>query len=188
MNLAVVDLECTSLKSDQGFLLCGGIKPLGKPEEVYGLRDVGLGDHRYTLDLRLVRRLISRMNEFDGFVTWNGLMFDLPWLDDRALICGLQPPERRFARGLDMMWMARQGKSTFTSSRLDWVAKALKCPIEKTALNMNTWKDAEAEAIQRFKNGHASYQYIVDHCAADLSVTEFVYEKLKGRIMSVSKR
>jgi uncharacterized protein YprB with RNaseH-like and TPR domain len=188
MNLAVVDLECTSLKSDQGFLLCGGIKPIGKEGEVYGLRDVGLGTSRYALDSRLVRRLIERMNEFDGWVTWNGLMFDLPWLDDRAMICGLDPPARRFARGLDMMWMARQGKSTFTSSRLDWVAKSLKCPIEKTALNMNTWKDAEAEAIRRFKGGSESYQYIVEHCAADLGVTEFVYEKLKPRIMNVGRR
>lgn len=188
MNLAVVDLECTSLKSDQGFLLCGGIKPLGREAEVYGLRDIGLGDARYTLDSRLVRCIIQRMNEFDGWITWNGLMFDLPWLDDRAVICGLDPPAKRFARGLDMMWHFRQGKSTFTSSRLDWVAKSLKCPVEKTSLNMNVWKDAEAESIRRFRDGHIAYDYIIDHCAADLGVTEFVYEKGKGRIQSVGRR
>ena len=188
MKLCILDLECTSLKSDQGFLLCGGIKPLGEMEEVYGLRDVGLGDTRYNLDKRLVRKLILRMNEFDGWITWNGLMFDLPWLDDRAMICGVEPPGKRFARGLDMMWHARQGKSTLTSSRLDWVAKSLKCPVEKTALNMNTWKDAEAEAIRRFRDGSFSYQYILEHCAADLEVTEFVYNKLKSRIQAIGRR
>lgn len=190
----MIDLECTSLKSDQGFLLCGGVKELGGEPEIYGLRDVGLGDNRYTLDSRLVRRLISRMNELDGWVTWNGLMFDLPWLDDRAMICGVAPLAKRFARGLDMMWHFRQGKSTFTSSRLDWVAKSLKCPIEKTQLNMNTWKDAEAEAIKRFRSGpngesgHYAYDYIVDHCAMDLAVTEYVYEKGKNRIQNVGRR
>jgi uncharacterized protein YprB with RNaseH-like and TPR domain len=188
VNLAIVDLECTSLKSDQGFLLCGGIKPVGGPAEVYDLLSIGLGKSRYNLDSRLVRVLIDRMNEFDGWITWNGLMFDLPWLDDRALINGLAPPAKRFARGLDMMWHFRQGKSAASSSRLDWVARYLKCPIQKTQLDMTVWKDAEAEAIRHFKQGHEAFDYIVEHCDTDLGVTEFVFQKGKNRIQTIGKR
>ena len=77
MNLAIVDFECTSLKSDQGFLLCGGIKPLGKPGKVYGLKQVKPGATRARLDHKLALLLRDEMEQFDGWITWNGLMFDL---------------------------------------------------------------------------------------------------------------
>lgn len=128
------------------------------------------------------------MEEYDGWITWNGLMFDLPYLDDRLMFCGERAIGKRFARGLDMMWHARMGKARMTSSRLDWVAKVMGCPYEKTGLNMNTWKEAEAEAFARFKQGHDNYDYIVDHCLHDLLVTEWVYEKLKHRVQTISKR
>lgn len=188
MNLAVVDIEATALKGDQGFLLCAGIKPLGKPGRVLMLRDSGFGVGRLRIDSRLAILLRDEMEKFDGWITWNGLLYDLPFIDDRLMLSGADPLERRFARGLDMMWHAKMGKSTFQSARLDWVAKAFQCPFEKTALDLNTWKEAEAEAISRFKFGDKAYKYIVDHCLADLRVTEWVYERLKPRIQNISKR
>ena len=149
---------------------------------------MGLGPTRYRIDAVLVRAIKTEMERFDGWITWNGLLFDLPFIDDRLLIAGYPPLEKRFARGLDMMWHARTGKSRLSSSRLDWVAKALKCPIKKTDLDLVTWKDAEAEAIQRFKRGRAAYATIVAHCDADLEVTEWVYQHLKPRIQMISKR
>ncbi len=187
MKLAVVDLECTSLKSDQGFLLCGGIKPLGGKPYVIDLQTVGLTRGRLKIDKKLAVAIRDEMAKYDGWITWNGLMFDLPFLDDRLLFCDEDKPEKRFARGLDMMWHARMGKSRMTSSRLDWVAKVLGCPFQKTDLDLNLWKEAEAEAIRGFKTSD-SFKYIVKHCTADLEVTEWVYEKLKSRIQSVSKR
>lgn len=192
MRLAIVDIETTSLKADQGFILAAGIKPLGEEAEVLTLKTTGFGPTRYNIDKRLVAALRSKMHEFDGWITWNGLMFDLPYIDDRLTICQEAPMERRFARGLDVMWMARQGKATFQSSRLDWVAKVLRCPYSKTLLDINTWKEAESEAIvealSKFKLGSHSYDYITDHCGADLDVTEWVFGRLKGRIQQIGKR
>ena len=191
MNLAIVDLESTSLKSDQGFILVGGIQPVGERgigKRLIGLHNTGFGPNRYQIDEKVVKALKAEMEQYDGWITWNGLMFDLPLLDDRLLIAGERPLEKRFARGLDMMWHAKKGKSTLTSARLDWVAKALRCPIKKTDLDLVMWKDAEAEAIRKFREGKRAYQYIVEHCDADLDVTEWVYNRLKNRIQGISKR
>lgn len=188
MNFAIVDLECTSLKSDQGFLLCAGVKPLGKAGYVIGLGETGFEKGRLRIDKKLAIAVREDMERYDGWITWNGLLFDLPFLDDRLALCGEELLERRFARGLDMMWMARTGKARFSSSRLDWVAKAFGCPYKKTELDMNTWKEAEAEALAHFKNGRENFDYIVDHCKADLEVTEWIFQKLKNRVITISKR
>jgi len=188
MNLVILDLECTSLKSDQGFLLCAGFKPLGKKPYILDLRTTGVTRNRLQIDKKLAIAVRDEMEKYDGWIGWNTLLFDLPFIDDRLLFCGETKPEKRFARGLDVMWQARQGKSRMTSSRLDWVAKMLKCPYKKTDLDLNLWKEAEAEAIGGFKKGHASFNYIVTHCEMDLKVTEFVYERLKSRIQTISKR
>lgn len=188
MRFAVVDLECSGLKGDQGFLLCGGIKELGRPGRVIGFKEAGFENGRLKIDRKLAVRLRDEMEKFDGWITWNGLLFDLPFLDDRLMLCGEDPLERRFARGLDMMWHARQGKSTFQSSRLDWVAKAFGCPVRKTALDLNTWKEAEAEALAHFANGRKNYSYITEHCLRDLEVTEWAFNKLKPRVVTISKR
>lgn len=188
MNLAVVDLECSTLKADQGFLICAGFKPLeGKPYTI-GYEHTGFVKGRYQIDRKLVAAVRDEMAKYDGWITWNGLMFDLPYMDDRLMCCDVGTMPRRFARGLDMMWHARMGKSTFQSSRLDWVAKMLKCPYRKTDLDLPVWKEAEAEVLANFTQGHDNYDYIVKHCLADLKVTEYVYNRLKHRIQSISKR
>lgn len=189
MNFAIVDWECTSLKSDQGFLLCGGFKPLGKPGYVIGLHNTGFKKDPLVLDAKLALALRDEVEKYDGIITWNGIMFDIPFLNDRLMLSGQDPVEKRFH--IDIMYQARQGKSRLTSSRLDWVSKQLDPDGEKdrkTSLEMTLWKRAQAEALAQFGNGRKNYQYIVDHCKADLNVTEQVYERLKNRVQTISKR
>jgi len=189
MQFAIVDWECTSLKSDQGFLLCGGFKPLGKPGYVIGLHDAGFMQDPLIVDKKLSILLRDEVEKYDGIITWNGIMFDIPFLNDRLMLCGEDPVEKRFH--IDIMYQARQGKSRLTSSRLDWVSKQLdpdKFLDRKTSLEMTMWKRASAEALAHFGNGRDNYDYIIDHCVADLNVTEQVYERLKNRVQTISKR
>ena len=189
MNLAVVDHECTELRADKAILLCSGMLPLGGKPKVWTYDDVGFEKgSALRIDRRLCLKVRDEMEKFDGWITWNGLLFDLPFLDDRLTLCKEDPLERRFARGLDMMWHAAQGKSTFSSRRLDWVAKALGCPYRKTDLDLNVWREAQAEVLGRFRSGRKNYNTIVEHCRADLFVTQWVYERLKNRVVSISKR
>lgn len=185
MRFAVVDLECTSLKSDTGFLLCGGILPLDGQPKVVGLHTSGFGSGRLQIDHKLALAIRDEMEKYDGWITWNGKMFDVPFLNDRLMFCGEDPVEKRFH--IDAMYYARMGQAAMTSSRLDWVAKAMKCPSSKTALDMNTWSEAATEAITQFRTGRRNYDYIVAHNRADLDVTKWVYGKLKNRIRNINK-
>lgn len=186
MKFAVIDIEATALKSDQGFLLCCGIKPLGEKPRILGLHEFKRQRNRLEIDSALVVAVRDELEKYDGFITWNGIMYDIPFLNDRLMLNGHDPIEKRFQ--LDMMWHARQGKSALTSSRLDWVAKAFRVKASKTSLELNTWKMAEAEAISGFIGGRKAYDYILAHNLADLEVTEQVYEKLKPRVQSITKR
>jgi len=205
LRFAIFDEESTKLKSDQGFLLCGGFKDLATGEKtILKLSDYLIGTDRLDIDHHLVVAIRDELEKYDGVITWNGLMFDLPLLDDRLMLCNEKPRRPLFARGLDMMWHARMGKSVLASSRLDWVAKALGCPFVKTPLNMNTWTLAEAEAIAclepkfqlgSFKFGRASwplgrsnFDEIMVHNDHDLDVTAWVYDRMKDRVQSISKR
>jgi uncharacterized protein YprB with RNaseH-like and TPR domain len=193
MRLAIVDLECSDLKSDKGFILCCGVKPLGPSARggggrTFSLKQFPVVRERHQIDSALVRAVKSALEAYDGWVTWNGLLFDLPFLDDRLLVAGAPPLEKRFARGLDMMYHAKLGKSALSSARLDSVARALRCPIEKTPLDLTTWKAAEAEAIRGFRDGSRAFDQIVHHCRIDLDVTEWVAHKLFPRVQTISRR
>ena len=187
MRFAVVDIETTDLKGDKGFMLCCGIRPLGGKSTVIGLHEYcSKRPDRLKIDKDLVVAVRDALEAYDGFITWNGIMFDIPFINDRLMLNGHDPLEKRFH--IDAMYYARQGISTFTSSRLDWVSKGLGVESRKTPLEMNTWKMAEAEAIRGFTKGRDNYSQIITHNLADLEVTEQVYEKLKPRIGQISKR
>lgn len=186
MNFCIVDLECTDLKSDRGFLLCAGIKPLGGKAEVIGLHSAGFENGRLRIDRKLAVAIRESLEKFDGYIGWNSALFDIPFLNDRLMLGTEDPVEKRFA--IDIMYAAKMGKAALTSARLDWVAKALGCPFKKTDLELNTWKEAEAEALAHFANGRKNYDYIVAHCAMDLDVTNWVYDRLKNRVQTISKK
>jgi uncharacterized protein YprB with RNaseH-like and TPR domain len=173
------------LKSDLGFLLCGGVKELDKPAKVIGLPSVGFGQGRLHIDHKLAIAIRDELEKYDGWIGWNSKLFDIPFLNDRLMFCGEDPVEKRFH--IDLMYFARMGQAAMTSSRLDWVAKAMGCPSAKTALDMNTWSEAATEAITKFAAGRKNYDYIVAHNRADLDVTEWVYGKLKNRVRNINK-
>lgn len=184
MKFATWDLECTSLKADQGFLLCCGIKPLGEKPYILGLDQFKQRKDRIRIDDKLALAIRDELHKYDGWITWNGLMFDTKFLNDRLMISGHKPLEPRFH--IDAMWQARKGR--LTSSRLDWVSKWLGVADRKTPLDMNLWKCAEVEALAEFKKGKKHYKEIVVHCKQDLKVTEQVFYKVKDRIRGMQRR
>lgn len=186
MKFVVIDWESTALKADQGFLLCGGFKPLGGKPYVIGLRDTGTGKRRRDIDAPLARALRDEVEKYDGIITWNGKMFDIPLLNTRLLLCKERPLWKKPFH-IDAMYYARQGQACMTSSRLDWVAKQHEVASSKTSLDLAVWKEAEAEALGRFKFGHENYDYVVDHCEKDLLVTEQVYEQLKPLVSRITR-
>jgi uncharacterized protein YprB with RNaseH-like and TPR domain len=173
------------LKADAGFLLCVGIKPYKERPIILSLADVKLNDDPLLIDENLAVLVKKELCRYDYILGWNQLLFDMPFLNDRLMFAGHEQLPKFFQT--DLMYLARMGKSTMTSSRLDWVARKLRVADEKTPLDINTWKTAEAEALQGFKSKKC-FDRIVTHNRQDLLVTEQVYDILKPRICTIQKR
>lgn len=191
MRTAIVDLECTSLKSNRGILLSGGIKPYGTswdkgPCKVITYADTGFKQGRYAKDAKLALAIRDEIEKYDILVTWNGIMFDVPFLNNRLMAGGHRILKQMWH--IDVMYQARQGKSCLTSSRLDSVARWLNCPMQKTQLDMNLWMEAEYEVFANFAHGRKNYDYITKHCDVDLRITEFVYDHFKPMIRQIQRR
>src|SRR6266581_2604447 len=99
MKLAIVDIETTGFHAEEDFLQLARVKPIGGAAKVFGLHthatDPEDGRPR---DCGLSLALREEMERYDGWITWNGLLFDLPFIDDRLMLAGHDSLERRFAR------------------------------------------------------------------------------------------
>lgn len=195
MNFCNIDIETTSLKSDRGYMLGCAFKPLGKAPYWIGLDDHLLysgpiqPDDVERIDRYLALRVREEMEKYDGWITWNGIMFDVPFIDDRCLLSGRKgedrdPHEKRWH--IDVMYYTRQGKSCMTSSRLKWVEDVLGVKYRKTDLEFSKWKKAGQE-MALGKPG-INYSYIKKHGIRDVRVLEEVYELLKNRVQQIAKR
>lgn len=185
MKCAVFDIETTSLRSDQGFMLCVGIKPLGEPGRIIGLADMPLPRDPLIIDRNLAVAVAKELHKYDIWITQNGKMFDVPYLNDR-LIIGRRPILDKHWH-IDIMYYSRAGMSRLSSSKLDWVSRVLNVGARKTPLDLKVWKLAEREAIGKFRDGRRNYDKVVHHCLRDLDVTEAVFERVKPKIRSISR-
>lgn len=190
MRFAIVDIETPLGPSCENFIMLARVKPIDGSEKsrLISLKTEGFGSGVRHLDSLVVAALRDEMNRYDGWITWNGLGFDLPYIDDRLMICSQSRLERRFARGLDAMWHAKMFKSMFQGASLENVALGFGYPGKpRVALNKTIFVRAKEEAIDRFKNGSACFDKIERHNAGCIRLTEFCYNKLKPRIQNLSR-
>jgi hypothetical protein len=87
-------------------------------------------------DKRIVKSLLDMLNDADIVVTHNGDRFDLPRINTRALIHGLNPPLPYIS--IDTLKSAKK-HFNFTSNKLDYINKVLKLP-QKTHTDMELWR------------------------------------------------
>lgn len=188
MNFAIVDIETPLGNSADNFITIARVKPLGRAGKLFSLKATGFGDSVRTLDYKVVKALSEEMNTYDGWITWNGLGFDLPYIDDRLIINGLPRLQRRFARGLDAMWHAKMFKSMFLGASLEHVSIGLGYKGRvRTPLNESMFVRAKEEVLDRFKHGSKHFDTIERHNAGCVRLTEFCYNHLKARVQSISR-
>lgn len=160
------DIECSgiSFKANSGFLLCVGIKELGKPCEVL-IRDNMMPDPLN--DKKLCKQVYEKLSAADMWVTHNGKWFDVKYLNSRFLKWNLPPlPD------IPHFDTCQTGfKKLAIKNSLKEMAKYLGLGT-KYDVNMDNWVRAYAGSVPSLKE-------IVKHCKQDVILTEKVYLRLR---------
>lgn len=178
MRIAFTDGEMSNLSADFGQLLCACVCEY-KPSAPYytNLRTFTLKDYekRRWDDKSLALQWRDALEQYDIVVTWNGIKFDVPFLNTRLQRWGCK--EVRVQRHKDLMYTARY-KLRLSSAKLETVSKFYNVEDEKTKMEPERWTMA--------MGGHkASYNYIIDHCKRDVKVLAQVWEKSKHLVVEI---
>lgn len=189
-RIGFMDGEMSNLQADFGQLLCAcitdyvprtmkeikaGKKPWG-PVRTFQLADYDR--HRWN-DRSLAIQWRDAMEEYGLIVSWNGLKFDVPFLETRLRRWGLQGPAIK--RHKDLLYTARY-KLRLASNSLDSVSTHLgihdKYGIAKTKMEPERWTMA--------LGGHKpSFNYIIHHCQLDVKVLAAVWQETSHLVTEI---
>lgn len=187
MHLVSFDTESTDLKALMGRMLCASFVPItsdartnGEPVKPYTFR---CDDRRYKgRNLRDQKKLViairDEIERYNGVVTWNGKLHDIPLLNAFLRKFNERPVKPQFH--IDMMYYARGGSLKIGSSKLVNVQKYFGLSNEKTDLDWETWQDAGSGDTK-------ALDYVVEHCEADVEVLREVYWHLVPMVANVHR-
>lgn len=172
------DLETGDLAGDFGSVLCGCFLGLedDEPITVSGFNPNKPAD--LWVDKEVARRCRDILNDAWIWVTWNGKMFDVPFLNARLRNAGLKPLEKRMH--IDLMYYARGQFCRIHSSRLDAVAQVFDLDHQKIHLTPQ-------DHVKARHGDPVAFQKLVDHCVADCKILRDAFYILKYFIQNVHK-
>lgn len=165
------------MKADIGYILCGSLLDYQTGKVITRINVPGILK-RNNNDRKAVAQIRDDWEKYDIWVTWNGKMFDVPYLITRLAKWKERPLVKQ--KHIDLMYYARRPFLNLHSSRLDAVAKFLKSPNQKTPLDLDTWSDAAS-------GDRKALALVVEHCEADVRVLGDVYEHLKGAVATIHR-
>jgi uncharacterized protein YprB with RNaseH-like and TPR domain/predicted RNA-binding Zn-ribbon protein involved in translation (DUF1610 family) len=166
-KILIWDLETSgvSFKANSGFILCAGIKELGKPVKILkrdNIRPDPLNDKK------LVMQIYDKLVTADVWVTHNGRWFDIRYLQSRLMKWGLPPlPDVPHFDTCELIF-----KKLALKASLKEAGKYLGCKMLKYDVNMDAW-------VRAYAGDKKALQEIVTHCIADVKLTEQVYKRLR---------
>jgi len=173
MRIAFTDGEMSNLSADYGQLLCACVLEYGT-NKLHTFRLRNYAKKRWD-DRSLAKEWRDALEDYDILVTWNGVKFDIPFLNTR--LRRWDERELRAPKHKDLMYTARY-KLRLSNSRLDTVARFLNCTVTKSFLDPENWTMAIG--------GYApAYRYIIDHCQRDVRVLGEVWNKTKHLVTEI---
>lgn len=173
LRVGYLDIECTSLNADFGYIICWCIKPAGKSEIQHA--EITRGEVLdYTMDHRIVLELLTEMESYDAlYVHWGAdWRFDVPFIRSRAYAWGIEQflPESGRVFIFDT-WPISRKKLKLHSNRLDSIADILGVKTKKTPLSGTIWRFAAL--------GHPdAVASVLHHNFNDVRILEAVHKKL----------
>lgn len=151
----------------------GKTKPWTLRGDTKGLRGRSRVD-----DSKLCAAIRDTLESYDMVVSWNGKLFDIPFLNARLSKAGLRPFRPHFS--LDAMWYAGGSSLRIGSKKLDLVQKYYGFPEEKTPITWEDWQNAAA-------GDKKAMNQVVRHCEADVLVLRAAYWKLLPMVATIHR-
>jgi uncharacterized protein YprB with RNaseH-like and TPR domain len=171
IRIAMLDIESTSLDASYGRLVCVCFKFTDEVD----VRTVRVRFYREEAEaLKVIKKFYD---EADIICTWNGKIFDIPYLNARLLHHGLAPldPSKMHK---DLMYEAK--KLRFRGARLDNISKDLRTETAKYDVPAWRWVLAAEGNVN-------SINEIVTHCEHDVILTQEMFEYLKPMIIRFTR-
>jgi uncharacterized protein YprB with RNaseH-like and TPR domain len=171
LRFAALDIETTSLEASYGRLICACYKFTDEDS----VRTITVP--RYRNEAKALERISRLYDKLDVVLTWNGKLFDIPFLNARLMHHKLPPLDARKMH-LDIMYQAR--KLRLRGSRMDGVSKDLRTKVAK--YDVPAWRWVLAAEGNREAIGE-----IVRHCELDVILTEELFDRLKPLIVRITR-
>jgi uncharacterized protein YprB with RNaseH-like and TPR domain len=181
MKVVAWDLETTDLKALMGRILCCSFQPITDLE--VKPKTFRIDRKPYKLDDPIDDSLLAvairdELEKYNCIVSWNGKMFDAPFLNARLLKAGQRELRHQFH--LDLMYYAGGISLRIGSRKLDNVQKFFKLADEKTSIEWEMWNRAAIGDAKAMK-------IIVEHCEQDVKVLEQAYWKLLPMVKNLHR-
>ena len=190
MRIASFDIQTTDLKANMGIVLCASfheIVPPGyyknhhnSPTKPYTIKLNIMDPYDPNPDKELVVAIRDELEKYNTIVTWNGKMFDIPFINARLMFHGERPARVQFH--IDAMYYAGGTSNRIGSRRLISVQQFLGISNEdgKTPLTWDTWKSAMRGSPKAMKD-------VVHHCEMDVEVLTKSYWALLPYIANIHR-
>lgn len=177
MRIVVADLETTDLRCLMGRILCCSFLEIGATKRPYTYR----ADRKPWMttppkrwhtepeaisDKKLCIAIRDELERYNCIVTWNGKMFDVPFLNARLLKAHERPLRVQFH--IDAMYYAGGISNRIGSRKLVNVQKFLGLDEAKTDITWENWQRAAMGNTRAF-------QEVVTHCEQDVKVLAAAY-------------
>lgn len=169
-----LDIEALGLKANFDPMLCWSIKPRGDDKIVHAL----IAEWSLASERVLVKKLCKALTQFDRIITYNGTMYDIPFMRTRALRHGLVFPEYMTLYHHDLYFVAR-GRLSAHRKNLGTIAQVLNVQ-GKVDLDPRDWEAANF-------GDRAALKRILDHNLQDVRVLEDVHEVMEPYYFGVNK-
>jgi len=168
-RVGYIDIECTNLNADFGFILCYCIKVSGKDEIVEGC--VSEKDVHIDLDKQLLKKLVKDIESFDRTIGFYSSKFDIPFIKTRCFMQGVPFPPFGSRYHKDLYFVARRNIKA-SSRRLENLERIMIGKTTKTRIDNRHW-------IHASQGQRKSLEYVLDHCRKDVIATEKVHRKFE---------
>lgn len=168
-RIGILDIECSDLKADFGYIFSYCIKELNGKVRKRVLSTDEIRKKEY--DKGLMKDFVEDCKDFDRFVTYYGSKFDMPFLRTRAVYWGIEDyPTHNLVKHTDLYYTIKF-KFKLRNNRLQTACEMFGIESKGHRLTPEVWRDANM-------GDKGALDYILTHNVEDVESTEALYKKV----------